>query len=104
MPRGYGWAEHPNNSPRDGTIHPIAQQQLLEWQAIAERWHYSEENRYDDYLERDREVVACGYCSQNLWFVRDDEGRLFEYSREQLLALTVAHIRQRHPEAINGNI
>jgi hypothetical protein len=81
----------PLNDREPGTIAQVALDQLAEWNAIAERWHYR---------ETDNEV-RCDYCGQNLWFVHDKHGVMYDYSREELLALTVAHIRQNHSEVIS---
>lgn len=73
-----------NESP--GEIHPTALTQLAQYQAIAMQWP-----RYPD-----GRAIRCGKCDQSLWFIYDEQDRPFIYDESETLALTVAHIRQRH--------
>jgi hypothetical protein len=84
--------DNPNDSPMDGTIHPIGLEQLAGYQRLADAWP-----RYPD-----GRAVRCGRCDQSLWFTYDEDGTPYRYSTDETMALTVAHIRQRHAEAING--
>ena len=92
-PELYGNVHHPNDSPRDGTLHVIAVEQLKEWQDIAYTWP-TFESAIDG-----REGVQCGRCSQTLWFRTDVGGNRFVYTPDQILTLLVAHVRQRHADA-----
>jgi hypothetical protein len=94
---GYGHVHHPNESPRDGTIHPIGIAQLRAYEAQAFNWYVI--TRVD--AESGREVNVCGKCDQGLWFTYDKKGQRFGYTAEEILALKVAHIRQRHSEVVN---
>lgn len=85
------FGQDPNDSPQDGTVHPIGLQQLAAWQAIAMDWP-----RYPD-----GRAVRCGKCDQALWFTSDIGGKPYIYEDHELLALRVAHIRQAHSEVIN---
>jgi hypothetical protein len=87
----------PNDSPRDGTIHDIAQTQLRHWQDIAYDWPTF------DAAIHGREGVQCGRCSQTIFFRSDMGGNKFQYTAEQTQALMVAHIRQRHAEDDSGD-
>lgn len=91
---GYGPQHHPNDSPRDGTIHPIGLQQLAEYQELAGDWP-----RYPD-----GRSMRCGKCDQNLWFTRDLNGSHYVYEDHELMSLVVAHIRQNHAEVTSGNV
>lgn len=90
----YGPQHHPNDSPRDGTIHPIGLQQLAQYQELALTWP-----RYPD-----GRAMRCGKCDQNLWFTYDLNGNQFVYADEEKMALVVAHIRQNHAEVYSGNV
>jgi hypothetical protein len=88
----YGPVHHPNDSPGDGTIHPIGLRQLAAYQEIAVDWP-----RYPD-----GRANRCGKCDQNLWYTYDLNGNHYVYTDEEKLALVVAHIRQNHPEVHSG--
>lgn len=90
MSEGIGTFKSPNDSPGNGTIHPIALEQLAKFADVALTWplvNTGRENR-------------CQICMQNIWFTSDTKGEVFKYTTDEILALVVAHIRQRHPEAI----
>lgn len=78
-----------SHSPIDG----IALEQLAGYQTVAIDWP-----RYPD-----GRAVRCGKCDQSIWFAYDINGTPYVYEDHELLALKVAHIRQVHPEATNGN-
>jgi hypothetical protein len=84
----YALYPSPNDSPKDGTVHQIALEQLAEYQAIADTWP-----RYPD-----GRAVRCGSCDQALWFTYDRNGQPYRYKDNEKISLIVAHIRQRHPE------
>lgn len=89
----------PNDSPKDGTIHQIAQDQLAKWEVIAAKWPIFE-------AEIDhRWGVHCGECLQTIWFRSDLHGNQFMYTKAMKSALIVAHIRQNHErDFINGTV
>lgn len=93
----YEQPHNPNDSPRDGTIHPIAMEQLKKWQDIAYGWA-----TFDAEI-KGRSGVQCGRCSQTIFFRTDVGGNHFQYTPDMIQTVMVAHIRQRHPEAIDGN-
>lgn len=85
----YGYEPSPNDSPRDGSLHPIAQQDLIIWQTWA--MHMPTETTDDGYLR-------CGWCTQAVARLRDRAGRYYEMGPEVILALKVAHMRQVHED------
>jgi hypothetical protein len=90
MSERYGFDTSSNDSPGDGTIHPIALGQLVTWQDIALKWPLAQVDREN----------RCGVCEQNIWFLCDTKGQVYKYTNDEILALVVAHLRQRHSEAI----
>lgn len=76
-----------------GTIHPMAVGQLSEWEKVAQHWYT--EVTDDGYLR-------CGQCTQAIVRKTDRHGTHYDLSMTEILALTVAHIRQNHAEVING--
>lgn len=78
--------QHPNDSPQDGTIHPIALTQLAVYRSRALLWDYYTDGRAN----------RCYECHQNIWFSQDASGFDYVITDEQIIALTVAHIRQAH--------
>jgi len=97
MVEGFGPKHHPNDSPRDGTMHVIAVEQLKGWQDVAHTWPTFEAKI------NGRDGVQCGRCSQTVFFRSDMGGNRFQYTADQILALLVAHIRQAHSEANSGD-
>jgi len=86
--------DSPNDSPMDGTIHPMAIEQLRPFIRAAGSWPVQ-------VVMRDgRECHACGVCDQNIWFTSDKSGNRFGYTAEMITDVKVAHIRQRHSEEI----
>lgn len=85
------YKQSPNESP--GVIHPMAVKVLEQWEGEAFNWP-----RYPD-----GRCVRCGKCDQSIYMSRDIHGVLYNISQEEILSLTVAHLRQRHPEVIDGN-
>lgn len=94
MPETTRFYRSPNDSPRDGTIHGIAIEQLAAYQTQAKDWP-----RYPD-----GSYVRCGHCNQALWRTYDDDGTPFRYEGHEKIALTVAHIRQRHAEVVSNAV
>lgn len=91
-----GYYETPNqmiplNDRAPGELAPIALEQLAPYQRIAEDWGIYPQECY-----------RCKKCDQSLWFVNDKRGQLYRYTDDEILALIVAHIRQRHPEVIDA--
>lgn len=63
--------------------------QLAAWEAIAEGWA-----SHDD-LTTVRRCLACG---QGIWLLTDVSGRGYAFTHEQILAQTVLHLRNFHPD------
>lgn len=84
----------PLNKRNRGELAEIALQQLALWDLIAEAWDI----RY--VVREDRECNICAMCAQNIYFTSDKTGNKYDYNEGELRALIVAHIRQRHPEAM----
>jgi hypothetical protein len=89
---GYAFYSSPNDSPKDGTIHPLGLAQLAVFQEAAIMWP-----RYPD-----GRAIRCGKCDQSMYFTLDPGGKPYRYSDDEIMALIVAHIRQNHEEAVNA--
>lgn len=87
------WFQSSNGSKRNGEIHSIAVQQLALYQETALDWP-----RYPD-----GRAIRCGKCDQALLFTYDIQGTAYAYADHEILALIVAHIRERHSEVVCGN-
>lgn len=72
----------------------LAERQLWAWQKIAEDWPSLEHHAEKD----SKVVVARCQCGKGVLLVTDSAGRLFSYTRDQWLALLVAHLRNHHQE------
>ena len=70
-------------------IDPLALRQLEAWSRIADTWT----------LIRDMETphIRCGVCGLSVIRLADNQGQVFQYSPEDIKALTVAHLRNHHP-------
>lgn len=86
----------PNDSPGDGTIHPMALEELREWQKVADRWSVY---RDTESVGVGRACMRCGMCNQCIWFEADQAGHLFQYTEQMIQALIVGHIRRSHSDA-----
>ena len=65
----------------------LAERQLAAWEAIAEGWP----------LPIDPDGVGrCGRCGKGVLLWTDDQARPYRYTHEQVLALTVLHLRNHH--------
>lgn len=82
----------PLNQRDPGDLAQVAKDQLSAVQEIARGWPM--ESDINDL----RQCHRCGHCGQNIWFGTDQEYRQFHYSDDEILALTVAHIRQVHSD------
>jgi hypothetical protein len=82
-----------SESMHDGTIAPIAKTQLEPYVVLATRWPLVWTAGY----------YRCRVCTQAIWRELDDNGHSYMWNESEITALVVAHIRQRHPEAIDGN-
>ena len=84
----------PLNKRPEGEIAEIAMLQLEIFQSRGRTWPTREVSRDD------RHGMECSYCNQMLYFISDRNGILFQYADDELLALTVAHIRQKHERMV----
>ena len=66
----------------------LATSQLAAWEAIAETWAGQ-----DDYTT----VHRCAECGQGIYLLTSVAGVPYRYTREQVLSLTVLHLRNFHP-------
>jgi hypothetical protein len=82
----------PYNDRPKGEIAPIALAELESWRVVAIAWETYTDGRCN----------RCHECHQNIWFSKDPVGREFHYSYEEIIAVTVAHLRQCHEEIANG--
>jgi hypothetical protein len=65
----------------------LAERQLAAWEAIAEDWPAVIDGR----------VVRCAECGMGIRLLTDIAGVMFTFTHEQMLALTVLHLRNFHP-------
>jgi hypothetical protein len=93
-PTNYGPQHHPNDSPRNGTLHEIALKQLSQWEEMAWEWPCFQDS--EGYMR-------CRDCGQSIARAWDDHGVVYELASDQILSLIVAHLRQRHSEVVHGN-
>lgn len=75
-----------------GTLAPIAVNQLQYWQAFAYQW--------PGYID-DRQW-RCSTCDQAIYTIADENYAPYQLLESEILALKVAHIRQRHAEDYNA--
>lgn len=68
----------------------IAVRQLAAWESRARTWELYRAN--DD----EQTPVRCVKCGQSVFFTYDAFGIPYDYTEGELLALTVAHVRQVH--------
>lgn len=73
-----------------GGIAPVARAQLAAWEEIAMDWALV--------TAPGEHHARCHSCGQSVIRLFDDRENIYEYSAEQRLALTVAHLRQVHPD------
>lgn len=76
----------PLNSRPQGTIAPVAMEQLRSYQARAREWQTWPDGR----------CRRCMECDENIYFTHDANGNGYNYTDDEINALTVAHIRQCH--------
>lgn len=81
----------PLNDREKGEIAPVALQQLAEYQKAADGWGIYPDGR----------CRRCMECDENIYFTEDSNGVPYTYTDTEIQSLTVAHIRQCHPEVIN---
>lgn len=67
---------------------PLAAAQLAAWEKIAADWECREEGR----------VLRCAACGTGIMLTADGAGRPYRWTGEQALAMTVLHLRARHPD------
>jgi hypothetical protein len=104
MKQGYYQTKNsdiPYNDREPGELASIAQRQLAAYQAKAEEWPLNEIWRADIRDDIMRHCMVCCQCYQNIYFISDDEGRVYDYTEDELKTLVVAHLRQSHPEVVD---
>ena len=79
-----------NENESRGEIHPLALNQLAVWQAACIDWP-----RYPD-----GRCVRCGKCDQSIYMRWDINQVRYQYTKDEILALIVAHVRQAHEEVL----
>ena len=67
---------------------PLAARQLAAWEHIAEQWKVS----------REQDVWRCVECCSGVALADDRQGKQYQYTQEQWLALIVLHLRSKHPD------
>ena len=68
---------------------PAARQQLAAWETLARDWP----------VVSDLTTVSrCGDCGQGVMLLSDRAGKPYCYTPDQVLALTVNHLRSCHPD------
>ena len=77
------------------TISPVAAAQLAAWEKLAVDWTFVE--GIDSEFPTVK-MLRCASCFGGIYRLTDDTGTAYQYSPEQQLALTVAHLRQSHLE------
>ena len=68
---------------------PTVAEQLAAWMRLAEGWESSVD------AEGIRRCCACG---KGIMLETDSSGRAFRYTPDQILALTVLHLRNHHAD------
>ena len=69
-----------------GTVR-LGDRQLAAWEAIARGWK----------MEIDGRVVRCMACGRGIRLLKDVTGRMYLFGEDEVLALTVLHLRNHHP-------
>ena len=67
---------------------PLALAQLAAWQQIASMWE----------CRQDGPILRCADCDAGIMLTADGAGRPYRWTGEQALAMTVLHLRARHPD------
>ena len=70
------------------TVSNVALGQLAAWEDLARDWA-----TYEDWP-----CMRCVSCHVNVYRIADDDDKVYSYTPDQRLALTVAHLRQAHME------
>jgi hypothetical protein len=84
----------PLNARPKGEIANVAIDQLKIWQEAAVGWPLREVTRDT------RHGMICTHCQQMIYFISDGKGHLYDYTYEEIIALIVAHIRQKHERIV----
>jgi len=94
----------PHNDREPGEIAPIALAQLEEYRKLAAYWSVyldTKKSGADRFGNPDvRKPMRCSACKQAIWFLCDEHGNGYDYTDDQIMTLTVAHIRQAHAEVL----
>lgn len=68
----------------------LAELQLRAWLRIAETWP----SQYDE----DTGVLRCTVCGKGIMLWLDSQGKRYQYTDDQVMALTVLHLRAHHTD------
>jgi hypothetical protein len=71
---------------REVSVHAMAE--LARWQEAARHWP----------LAADGKVARCSQCGQCAYRLRDNSGRRYRLTGDDILVQVVAHLRQCHQE------
>ncbi len=71
-------------------MHPVADRQLAAWEKLAGGWPLG--------ADYDQGVFRCCDCAQGVMLLSDRDGRIFQYTPAEHLALVVLHLRNRHAD------
>lgn len=78
----------------ESRIAPVAKGQLAAWEKLAAGWEMTDW-RTAGTLQF---VRTCDRCRHGVILLTDTDGREYQYSDEQRLALVVLHLRNHHAE------
>lgn len=86
-----------------GTMPARIMTDLIQWQEIAETWSgYPHDST--DAGDLNGIYWRCGDCDQSVYRLSNGHYEAYTLQPSEILSLKVAHIRQRHAEAINASI
>jgi len=91
----------PLNKRDKGELADVAKEQLAYYEAFADEWGVFLDTK-SDAPSAVRHPMRCNKCQQSIYFLRDEQGRGYDYSKAEIRSLTVAHIRQCHSELSPG--
>lgn len=71
-----------------GVLDAISLRQLQAWEHLARNWPV---------FTDDAVHMRCAHCDLSIWRIEDNQGKRYEYTPAEVLALRVAHLRNHHP-------